>query len=502
MIRRRKAADKVFAVVGLLSVVVGLATLAALLMSLWKDAEKRLWVPQGTVAITENQLKAPDGRNLYPEEQATEIRKISGDALMDLVDGADPSEVLNLTEIIDVNRLEQLTLSGELAAIVKSGDLNSLVRSEHVRELLDENRTAELAELSRYMPPNRSQRIREQHSGADFIRADTLKRMVEEKQLGGLLHTRKLEDALDPEWGDLKPWIAKGELSRRLAKLVRPELLAELVDQDKLAAFAKREYLVAQAQPREFNSSFFITLKPSAFPETTGILIAWVDSLIIIAVTMLAALPVGVGAGVYLEEYAPKNKLTALIEINIANLAGVPSIIYGLMALGIFVYQLGTGRSILTAGLTLSLLVLPIVILSTREAIRAIPQHIREASYGCGATKWQTVQHHILPYSAGGILTGSIIGLSRAIGETAPLITIGALTFVTTLPWDGSSSPVDWLHAGFTALPLLMYNLISKPQPEFHQSAALAGIVLIGLTLSLNAVAIYLRYRLRKSLKW
>jgi phosphate transport system permease protein len=146
--------------------------------------------------------------------------------------------------------------------------------------------------------------------------------------------------------------------------------------------------------------------------------------------------------------------------------------------------------------------VLPIVILATREAIRAIPQHVREASYACGATKWQTVRYHILPYSGGGILTGSIIGLSRAIGETAPLITIGALTFVTSLPWEGSADPAGWLGSGFTAMPLLMYNLTTKPQHAFHYSAALAGVVLIAMTLSLNAVAIALRYRLRKSIKW
>jgi phosphate transport system permease protein len=151
-------------------------------------------------------------------------------------------------------------------------------------------------------------------------------------------------------------------------------------------------------------------------------------------VTALVAVPLGVGAGIYLEEYAPKNLLTDIIEINVTNLAGVPSIIYGLLALGLFVYQFGLGQSIAAAGLTLALLILPVVIVATREAIRTIPQNIREGAYACGATKWQMVSHHIIPYSLPGIMTGVIIGLARAIGETAPIITIGALTFIAFLP--------------------------------------------------------------------
>jgi phosphate ABC transporter permease subunit PstA len=178
----------------------------------------------------------------------------------------------------------------------------------------------------------------------------------------------------------------------------------------------------------------FFTAFPSRFPDKAGILSAWVGTGVVMFVTALAAVPMGVAAGVYLEEYAPKNALTTLIEINIANLAGVPSIVYGLMALGLFVYKFQFGMSILTAGLTLALLILPIVIMATREAIRTIPGSIREAAFAVGATKWQLVRHHILPYSAGGILTGVIIGLSRAIGESAPLITIGALTFIAFLP--------------------------------------------------------------------
>ncbi|MGH7767760.1 MAG: phosphate ABC transporter permease PstA, partial [Candidatus Binatia bacterium] len=173
----------------------------------------------------------------------------------------------------------------------------------------------------------------------------------------------------------------------------------------------------------------FFTSFPSRFPGQAGILSAWVGTTLVMLVTALTAVPIGVAAGVYLEEYAPQNWLTALIEINIANLAGVPSIIYGLMALGLFVYQFRLGHSVLTAGLTLALLILPIVIVATREAVRAVPGSMREAAYALGATKWQAIKHHVVPYSTGGILTGVIIALSRAIGETAPLITIGALTF-------------------------------------------------------------------------
>jgi phosphate transport system permease protein len=224
-------------------------------------------------------------------------------------------------------------------------------------------------------------------------------------------------------------------------------------------------------------------------------------------VTAVTAVPMGVAAGVYLEEYAPKNWLTAMIEINIANLAGVPSIVYGLMALGLFVYQLGLGHSILTAGLTLALLILPIVIVATRESIRAVPGSMREAAYALGATKWQTVRDHVLPYSTGGILTGVIIALSRAIGETAPLITIGALTFIAFLP----GSPIkaefpfisfEWTMSPFTVMPIQMFNWVSRPQHEFHLNAAAAGLVLMVMTLAMNGIAIYLRYRFRKRIKW
>ena len=252
----------------------------------------------------------------------------------------------------------------------------------------------------------------------------------------------------------------------------------------------------------EFFSNF-----PSRKPEMAGILSAWMGSALVLIVTFFVAVPMGVAAGIYLEEYAKKGWFADLIEINVSNLAGVPSIIYGLLALGLFVYEFGLGQSILTAGLTLSLLMLPIVIVSTREAIRGIPVHIREAAFAVGATKWQVTWHHVIQYAMGGVLTGIIIGMARAIGETAPVITIGALTFIAFLP----PSPVtevapfinfDWLDAGFTVLPIQMFNWISRPEHAFHINAAATGAVIIMLTLLMNGVAIKLRYNIRKKIKW
>lgn len=251
----------------------------------------------------------------------------------------------------------------------------------------------------------------------------------------------------------------------------------------------------------------FITSFASRFPEKAGILSALVGTILVMLVTAFSAIPIGILAGIYLEEYAPRNKITELIEINITNLAGVPSIVYGLMALGFFVYQLHLGQSVLTAGLTLGLLVLPVIIISTREAIRAVPVSMREASFAVGATKWQTIRNHVLPYSTGGILTGVIISLSRAVGETAPLITIGALTFIAFLPPPPFQSvfpylSFDWLNAPYTVIPIQMFNWVSRPQAAFHQNAAAAGLVLILFTLSMNGIAIYFRYRFRKKIKW
>lgn len=251
----------------------------------------------------------------------------------------------------------------------------------------------------------------------------------------------------------------------------------------------------------------FFTNFPSRRAGQAGILSAWVGTTLVMLVTAFAAVPVGVGAAVYLEEYARKNWITGLIEINITNLAGVPSIVYGLLALGLFVYAFGFGQSILSAGLTLALLILPIVIVATREAIRSVPSAVREAAYAVGATKWQTTYDHVLRYSMPGVLTGVIIGMARAIGETAPIITIGALTFIAFLPdspFTGEFPYIsfDWVFAPFTVMPIQMFNWTSRPDPAFHENAAAAGLVLLLMTLSMNALAIFLRYRLRKSIKW
>ncbi len=251
----------------------------------------------------------------------------------------------------------------------------------------------------------------------------------------------------------------------------------------------------------------FLSDYPSRRAEHAGLLSAWVGSTLVMAITFLTAVPMGVAAGLYLEEYAPKNWFSDIIEINVSNLAGVPSIVYGLLALGLFVYGLGLGQSILTAGLTLGLLILPIVIVSTRESIRAIPVAIREAAYAVGATKWQVVHDHVLKYSYGGVLTGIIIGMARALGETAPIITIGALTFIAFLP----PSPItaeppylnfDWLSSGFTVLPIQMFNWLSRPDHAFHVNAAATGAIIILVTLVMNAYAIRLRYKIRENIKW
>jgi phosphate transport system permease protein len=251
----------------------------------------------------------------------------------------------------------------------------------------------------------------------------------------------------------------------------------------------------------------FFTSFPSRRASQAGILSAWVGTTLVMLVTALAGVPLGVAAGIYLEEYAPRNWMTDLIEINVTNLAGVPSIIYGLLALGLFVHQLNLGQSILAAGLTLGLLILPVVIVATREAIRAVPGAIREAAYAVGATKWQCVAHHVVPYSTAGILTGIIIGMARAIGETAPIITIGALTFIAFLPpapfaGDPPAGLFDWLLAPFTVLPIQMFNWVSRPQAAFMENAAATGVVIIVMTLAMNAIAIVIRYRYRKRIKW
>lgn len=316
----------------------------------------------------------------------------------------------------------------------------------------------------------------------------------------------------------------------------------------------------------EFLGSF-----PSRIPERAGVASALAGSFLLVATTAAVAIPLGVMAALYLEEYAPKNILTDAIEIAVNNLAGVPSIVFGLLGLGVFVYGLHLGRSLATAGLTLALLILPILIVTTREALRAVPRSVKEAALALGATRWQATKDHVLPAATPGIVTGVIIGMSRALGETAPLVAIGALTFVAFLPVrapgealyaqvglfnaagalqnpgelaqvrlpqggeatlpDGevrllppgpaelptgtvvktkvglgeavsSWAPWRWLGESFSALPIQMFNWTSRPGEAFQKNAAAAGLVLLALTLLLNGSAIWLRYRLRRSIRW
>jgi phosphate transport system permease protein len=231
----------------------------------------------------------------------------------------------------------------------------------------------------------------------------------------------------------------------------------------------------------------FLSSFASRFPERAGVKAALAGSIWLLGLTALIAFPVSVAAAIYLEEYAPRNWITRLIQLNIANLAGVPSIVYGILGLALFVRALGLGRSVISGALTLAILILPVIIIASQEAIRAVPPSIREAAYGLGATRWQVVSIQVLPMAMPGILTGTILALSRAVGEVAPLIMVGAVGFIAFTP--------KGLGDSFTVLPLQIYNWISRPQAEFHQLAAAGILVLLILLLSMNAVAIFLRNR-------
>ncbi len=238
----------------------------------------------------------------------------------------------------------------------------------------------------------------------------------------------------------------------------------------------------------------FLTEGPSRKAANAGIFTALIGTLWIMVMTAVIAFPIGISAAIYLEEYAKKSKLANILEINISNLAGVPSIIYGLLGLELFARMMNLGGSILTGSLTLALLILPIIIVSTREALKTVPYTIREASYALGATKWQTIWNQVLPASISGIFTGVILALSRAMGETAPLIVIGAFTFVSTAP----TGVMD----GFTVLPIQIFNWVSRPQQAFSVNAAAAIIVLLSITFIMNGIAVYLRHRWQKKIKW
>jgi phosphate transport system permease protein len=290
-------------------------------------------------------------------------------------------------------------------------------------------------------------------------------------------------------------------------KVVRSWTLTDsLLRRSRVREEAAAEFPGAAIEFRSWVRPDFITRHQSSVPERTGVRTALLGTLWIILITVLLSFPVGVGAAVYLEEYARDNALNRFIRTNIYNLSGVPSIIYGMLGLAIFVRALepitsgsilgaadattANGRTILSAGLTLALLVLPIVIINSQEALRAVPQSLRHSSYGVGATKWQTIWHHVLPASFDRILTGTILAISRAIGETAPLVVVGASTFVTLDP--------KGVFSKFTTLPIQIYQLTARPQREFRNAAAAAIVVLLVLLISLNAAAVLLRNKYRK----
>ncbi len=239
----------------------------------------------------------------------------------------------------------------------------------------------------------------------------------------------------------------------------------------------------------------FLTNFPSTLePENAGIKSAFWGTMWLMAITTVIGVPIGVAAAVYLEEYAPRNLLTKFIHFNITNLAGVPSIVYGILGLAAFVRWLRFDRSVLSGGLILTLLVLPVIIIASREALLAVPKSIREAAYALGATRWQTVRAHVLPTALPGIMTGIILAVSRAIGEAAPLITIGALTYVAFVP----TGPLD----AFTAMPIQIYDWSDRPQQEFHHLAAAGIIVLLGILLPMNAVAVAVRASQQRKKSW
>jgi len=237
-----------------------------------------------------------------------------------------------------------------------------------------------------------------------------------------------------------------------------------------------------------------VTSKASRNFESAGLQTALFGTLWVISLTAIIALPVGIGAAIYLEEYAPRNWWTRALQTNIANLAGVPSVVYGLLGLGIFANFFGFGRSIITGALTMALLILPVIIIASQEAIRAVPLSLRQGAYALGATPWQVARHHVLPVAMPGILTGTILALSRAIGETAPLLVAGAAAYLTYNP--------NSLTDGFTALPIQIYNWTDRPQQEFKDLAAAGIIILLIVLIGMNAGAIYLRNRFSKKTRW
>lgn len=328
--------------------------------------------------------------------------------------------------------------------------------------------------------------------------------ILQENVSAGRFRTLNRENPLESRTKDEVYTLVLEEVARQRVvhswTLTDSLLRRSLVDQE-----MREEYPEATLEFRSWLSWAFLNTPMSSRPDFAGVRTAILGSLWMIGLTILVAFPLGVGAAIYLEEYAGRNRLNRIIQTNINNLSGVPSIIYGMLGLSIFVRALNlitsgrfvglnndNGRTILAAALTMALLILPLIIINAQEAIRAVPNSLRQASLALGATKWQTIWHHVLPVAFPGILTGNILAMSRAIGETAPLIVVGASTYIVTDP--------DGPFARFTALPILIYNWTSQPQEEFRRIAAAAIIVLLVLLLSMNSVAIVLRNRFRRSL--
>lgn len=341
----------------------------------------------------------------------------------------------------------------------------------------------------------------------DELSSEELIAILQTKLSKNRLRTVQAEMPLDErDRGDLADLVLK--------EVMRPQveaswgLIESIFNRDEVLAEAAQEYPDAQVYFSTWLNQRFLSTPQSTDPLYAGVRTAILGSLYVIAITILVAFPIGIGAAIYLQEYATDNGLNRLIQTNINNLAGVPSIIYGMLGLAIFVRGLGlltsgallgapdadpnSGRTILSAGLTMALLILPVIIINAQEAIKAVPGSIREAAYGVGATKWQTVWHHVLPNAIPGILTGTILAMSRAFGETAPLIIVGASTYITFDP--------NGIFSKFTTLPIQIYQWTSRPQAEFRNIAAAAIIVLMAMLLSLNAVAILVRNRYSRRL--
>ncbi len=323
----------------------------------------------------------------------------------------------------------------------------------------------------------------------DNLSAGAYKKLDTEQKM----ETRSQSDLLSLFMERLVRIDTKGTWSMTESLTRGAEIQAEVAEKYPKATLEFRSWLTPQ----------FLVTPMSSRAEFAGVRTAILGSLWLVGIAILFALPIGTGAAIYLQEYAPKNWLTNIIQTNINNLAGVPSIVYGMLGLAVFVRVLETftsgamfgvtdsnGRTVLSAGLTMGILVLPLIIINAQEAIKAVPDSLRQAAYGVGATRWQTVWHHVLPNALPGILTGSILALSRALGETAPLIVVGASTFISLDP----SSP----FSKFTALPIQIYQWTTRAQSEFHAIAAGAIIVLLALLLTLNATAIMLRNRFQK----